>query len=126
MVRLRKYQVYDGDTLIGTLNCTEGEKLLGVARRRFAECARYGGKLKNRYTVALLDENPETTECREGFREEWRAATEVIQEKIGVEKMLLTLWDTAVRPFRRERCGIWRTQQCEKIEWNAGPPTAAR
>lgn len=108
MIRLRKYQVYDGDTLIGTVDCIEGEKLLGAARRRFAECARNGGKLKNRYTVTLLDGNPEITGCREGFREEWRAATEAIQEKIGVEKMLLTLWDAAVRPFRRERCGIWR------------------
>ena len=90
------------------MTCIEGEKMLGVPRRRFADCAREGEKLKNRYTVLLLDDKPETTECREGFREEWRAATEAIQEKIGVEKMLLTLWDAAVRPFRRERCGIWR------------------
>ena len=48
VIGLRKYQVYDGDTLIGIMTCIEGEKLLGVARRRFAECARDGGKLKNR------------------------------------------------------------------------------
>ena len=105
---MRKYQVYDGDTLIGIMTCIEGEKLLGVPRRRFADCAREGEKLKSRYTVLLLDDGPESTECLEGFREEWRAATEAIQEKISVEKMLLTLWEAAVRPFRRERCGIWR------------------
>lgn len=109
---MRQYQVYDGDTLIGTVDCIEGEKLLGVARRRFAECARNGGKLKNRYTVLLPGGGEESTRCREGFREEWRAATEAIQEKIGVEKMLLTLWDATVRPFRRERCGIWRERKC--------------
>ena len=112
VIGLRKYQVYDGDTLIGIMTCIEGEKILGVPRRRFADCAREGEKLKNRYTVLLLDDKPETTGCREGFREEWRAATEAIQEKISVEKMLLTLWEATVRPFRRVRSGIWRERKC--------------
>ena len=90
------------------MTCIEGEKILGVPRRRFADCAREGEKLKNRYTVTLLDGKPETTECREGFKEEWRAAAEAIQDKISVEKMLLAVWDATVRPFQRERSGIWR------------------
>lgn len=112
VIELRKYQVYDGDALIGIMDCIEGEKLLGVSRRRFAECARDGGKLKNKYTVTLLDENLEMTGCSKGFQEEWRATTEAIQEKISVEKMLITLWEAAVRPFRRERSGIWRERKC--------------
>lgn len=114
VVRLRKYQVYDGDTLIGVMTSVEGEKLMGVSKRLFSERARDGGKLKNRYSVKLVEEKLEMSECRKNFCEEWRAATEVIREKISVEKIILSLWEVTVNPLRRKKNGIW------KAKWHGG------
>lgn len=108
---MRKYQVYDGEILIGEMTCTEGEKLLGVARRRFAECARSGGKLKNRYTVKTQEGDRERIVLRDGWPAEWEEATATLQDGAAVKRMIRKEWGATVRPFRR-RSWLWK----EKVE----------
>lgn len=104
----RKYLVYEGKNLIGEMNSVEGEKLLHVSRRRFAECANNGGKLKGRYEIKLLEENTLRKNCREGFWEEWEEITAILREEISVEKLIWGSWEETVKPFRR-RNWMWRT-----------------
>ena len=48
---------------------------------------------------------------REGWVEEWEAATAVIREEIEVEKLIRECWDKAVKPFRH-RSWMWKEKRC--------------
>ena len=114
MIRLRKYQVYDGDTLIGTYTGAEAGALFGVHKYSIGKYAYSGDRLNGRYTVKREEDVIEREKIirrwdfRKGWDVEWKEDIAVIREEIEVEKMIRINWDKAVKPFRRKDW-MWRT-----------------
>ena len=114
---MRKYQVYDGDTLIGTYTGAEAGALFGVHKYSIGKYAYSGDRLNGRYTVKREEDVIEREKVirkwdfREGWDAEWEAATAVIREEIEVEKLIWESWNEAVRPFRR-RSWMWKEKRC--------------
>ena len=103
----KRYMIYDGNALIGTYTSPEAGEVFGVSRYTISKYAYSGDRLHGRYTVKREEDVRERGKIirkydfREGWAEEWEAATAVVREEIEVEKMIRKSWEKAVKPFQR-------------------------
>ena len=113
----KRYMIYDGNTLIGTYTSPEAGEIFSVSRYTISKYAYSGDRLHGRYTVKREEDVLEREKIirkydfREGWAEEWEAATAVIREEIEVEKLIWESWNEAVRPFRR-RSWMRKEKRC--------------
>lgn len=112
----KRYMIYDGNILIGTYTSPEAGEVFGVSRYTISKYAYSGDRLHGRYTVRREEDVLEREKIirkydfREGWVEEWEAATAVIREEIEVEKLIRKSWDKAVKSFRR-RSWMWKEKR---------------
>ncbi|HJA65194.1 MAG TPA: hypothetical protein H9955_02675 [Candidatus Mediterraneibacter cottocaccae] len=113
----KRYMIYDGNALIGIYTSPEAGEVFGVSRYTISKYAYSGDRLHGRYTVKREEDVLEREKIirkydfREGWAEEWEAATAVIREEIEVEKLIRECWDKAVKPFRC-RSWMWKEKRC--------------
>lgn len=113
----KRYMIFDGGALIGTYTSPEVGEVFGVSRYTISKYAYSGDRLHGRYTVKREEDVREHEKIirkydfREGWAEEWEAATAVIREEIEVEKLIWESWNEAVRTFRR-RSWMWKEKRC--------------
>lgn len=70
-MRGRKYEIYDGETLIGKLSADEAAKIIGTPIKYIYTAASGGYRLKRRYSIVPADDDCMTKSVTQGFCEQW-------------------------------------------------------